>query len=129
MSIKFYKQIIGEIFDEAHSNNYLFSKLEGRIFGGITVCYHLRDRLPHGDSCDLQFLTLFRWEIPHVTYCKFNTEISNEQSSQRECTIEACSCKTWLIKLSIVPHALSVLTANIVAMHMKACRTSHMTIT
>ena len=31
------QKIIGEIFDEAHSNNYIFSKLEGRIFGGITV--------------------------------------------------------------------------------------------
>ena len=37
MSIEFYKRIIGEIFDEAHSNNYLFLKLEGQIFGGITV--------------------------------------------------------------------------------------------
>ena len=29
-------------FDKAHSNNYLFSKLEGRIFGGITVCIGCR---------------------------------------------------------------------------------------
>ena len=33
----FHKQIFGEIFDKAHSNNYLFSKYEGLIFEGITV--------------------------------------------------------------------------------------------
>ena len=32
-----YKRIFGKIFDKAHSTNTLFSKLEGRIFGGFTV--------------------------------------------------------------------------------------------
>ena len=27
---------------------------------------------------DGRFFTLFKYEIPHITYCKFNTTISNE---------------------------------------------------
>ena len=30
---------------------------------------------------------LFRYKIPHVTYCKLNTGISNELASHHECTI------------------------------------------
>ena len=37
----FNKQIIGEIFDEILSISYLFSKLEGEIFGKITVYHNL----------------------------------------------------------------------------------------
>ena len=49
-----------------------------------TVNYHVKIRVI---SCDLWFLTLFRWEIPHVAYRKFNTGICNEWYSQREHTI------------------------------------------
>ena len=38
-------------------------------------------------SRDGRFFTLFRYEIPHVAYRKFNTGISNELASQRERTI------------------------------------------
>ena len=38
-------------------------------------------------SCDGQFFILFRYEIPHITYHKFNTGISNKLASQHERTI------------------------------------------
>ena len=41
----------------------------------------------HVISCDWRFFALFTCEIPHVTYRKFNTGISNELASQRERTI------------------------------------------
>ena len=49
-----------------------------------TFYYHT---YTHMISRDGRFFTLFRYEIPHVTYRKFNTGISNELASQRECTI------------------------------------------
>ena len=44
------KRINGEIFNKSHSNNYLFSKLEGRIFRGITVHMYLKK---HGEKQQL----------------------------------------------------------------------------
>ena len=41
----------------------------------------------HVISCDGRFFALFTCEIPHITYRKFNTGISNELASQRERTI------------------------------------------
>ena len=40
----------------------------------------------HMISRDGRFFALFRYEISHVTYRKFNTGISNELASQRERT-------------------------------------------
>ena len=55
--------------------------------GPLYICYHMRFWLPRGNSCDLRFLTLFSWEISHVTFRKFNTAISNQQFSPGECAI------------------------------------------
>ena len=41
----------------------------------------------------------------------------------------AYGCKPWVTKLSIVRHTLGMLTANIVVMRRKGCRTSHVIIT
>ena len=41
----------------------------------------------HAISRDGRFFTQFRHKIPHVTYTKFNTRISNELAFQPECTI------------------------------------------
>ena len=41
----------------------------------------------HMISHDGQFFMVFRYEIPHVTYCKLNTGISNKLASQHERTI------------------------------------------
>ena len=59
--------------------------------------YHLHNQIPCEDSCDLQYLTLLRWEIPHITYRKFNTGISNKQSSQCECTIDGWLDLPWVV--------------------------------
>ena len=48
---------------------------------------------------DGRFFALFRYKIPHVTYCKFITGISNKLASQRELIIDMCVCRSLVTML------------------------------
>ena len=51
------------------------------------TCTFYYQAYAHMISRDGWFFTVFRYDIPHVTYCKFNIGISNELATQSECTI------------------------------------------
>ena len=77
-----------------------------------TFYYHA---YAHMISRDGRFFTLFRYEIPHVTYRKFNTGISNKLVSQREGTIGRFwenyfwKCLLWLSYHSVYTDLFCIL--------------------